>query len=197
MLRPGLTLYVVRHGETDWNAIQRYQGQTDIPLNDKGRSQAARNGRALAELLGGRLTELGYCASPLSRASETMEILRRTAGLDPAGYATDDRLKEINFGHWEGELWTKLPETDPEGFAARRVDPWGWVPRGGESYQMLASRVGGFLATLERDTVVVTHGGVMRVIRGHLIDIAPAEIPRLEVPQDKILEVRHGAAVWR
>lgn len=197
MLRPGLTLYVVRHGETDWNAIQRYQGQTDIPLNDTGREQAARNGRTLAALLGDRLAALDYCASPLSRASQTMEILRRSAGLDPLAYATDDRLKEINFGHWEGELWSKLPETDPEGFAARRVDPWGWVPRGGESYRMLADRVGGFLATLERDTVVVTHGGVSRVIRGHLLDIASVEIPRLEVPQDKLLEIRHGTAVWR
>ena len=54
MLRPSVTLYFVRHGETDWNRAQRYQGQRDIPLNATGRAQAARNGRALAQTLGHR-----------------------------------------------------------------------------------------------------------------------------------------------
>ena len=84
MLAPGVTLYFIRHGETDWNAVQRYQGQTDIPLNDKGRAQAARNGRTLISRLGPAAATLDYVASPLSRASETMAIVRREMGLAPA-----------------------------------------------------------------------------------------------------------------
>ena len=76
MLKPGVTLYFVRHGETDWNAAKRYQGRRDIPLNATGRAQARRNGRVLADLLGSRAAALDHVASPLRRARETMEILR-------------------------------------------------------------------------------------------------------------------------
>ncbi|HZL86046.1 MAG TPA: histidine phosphatase family protein, partial [Candidatus Krumholzibacteria bacterium] len=105
MLRTGVTLYFVRHGETDWNRAQRYQGQRDIPLNATGRAQAGRNGRALALALGGNAGALDYVASPLVRARETMEIMRREIGLARDGYRSDDRLREIHYGHWEGELW--------------------------------------------------------------------------------------------
>ena len=54
MLKPGVTLYFVRHGETDWNRDRRYQGQRDIPLNATGRAQAARNGKALADAIAGK-----------------------------------------------------------------------------------------------------------------------------------------------
>ena len=130
---PPFTLYFARHGETDWNVAQRYQGQTDIPLNDHGREQAARNGRVLAGHLAGTARTLDYVASPLCRATETMRIMRRELGLPPGEFATDDRLMEQNFGHWEGQLWSELPVLDPEGFAARKADSWNWTARAGEN----------------------------------------------------------------
>ena len=74
MLKPGVTLYFVRHGETDWNRAQRYQGQRDIPLNATGREQAVGNGRVLAQALGQEAAALDYVSSPLVRARETMEL---------------------------------------------------------------------------------------------------------------------------
>ena len=71
--------------------------------------------------------------------------------LPPPGYRTDDRLSEIHYGHWEGELWTELPAKDPEGFAAREADRWGWQPRGGESYRALSERVARWLGEIDRD----------------------------------------------
>lgn len=195
MLKPGVTLYFVRHGETDWNAVRRYQGQTDIPLNDHGRGQAARNGRVLGEVLG-RREDLHFVASPLSRTSETMRIVRREMGRDPAAFAVDDRLKEINFGHWEGRIWDVLPDEDPENFKARRADPFHWRPRGGESYGDLSDRVGSWIASLSRDTVCVSHGGVSRVVRGHILGLGERDIPLLEVPQDKVLLLRTGHQEW-
>ena len=196
MLRSGVRLYYVRHGETDWNRDQRYQGQRDIPLNATGRSQAVRNGRALAEALGKDAAVIDHVASPLLRARETMELMRAELGLPPRGYRTDDRLREIHYGYWEGELWNELPAKDPQGFAAREADKWGWRPTGGESYRDLSERVAGWLREIERDAVVAAHGGVMRVIRGLILKLPPAEIFRLDVPQDKVLMVEAGHTKW-
>src|SRR5262245_21948808 len=146
MLAAGVTLYFVRHGETDWNRAQRYQGQRDIPLNDTGRAQARRNGTLLRELLGPLARTIDYVASPLQRARETMEIIRRELALPARNYRTDDRLREIDYGHWAGQLWNELPVTDAEGFAARQADPWNWRPDDGESYHMLSDRVALWLA---------------------------------------------------
>jgi probable phosphoglycerate mutase len=196
MLRPSVTLYFARHGETDWNRAQRYQGQMDIPLNATGRLQAARNGRALARALGRGAPALDYVASPLGRARETMEIMRREMDLPGLGYRTDDRLREIHYGHWEGELWTEPPAKDPKGFADREADRWGWQPQGGESYRALSERVAKWAGEIERDLVVAAHGGVMRVLRGLLVGLEPAEIFRLDVPQDKVLVFDGGSARW-
>jgi probable phosphoglycerate mutase len=196
MLKDGVTLYFVRHGETDWNRAKRYQGQRDIPLNDTGREQAGRNGRALVEALGSAAASFDYVASPLMRTRETMEIVRRQLALAPSAYRTDDRLREINYGHWEGKLWDELAEADPEGYAARLADYWNWQPTGGESYRMLSERVAGWLAEAERDAVVVSHGGVSRVLRALVLRLKPADIPSLEVPQDKVLMVQAGSVRW-
>ena len=196
MLVPGVTLFFARHGETDWNLAQRYQGQQDIPLNATGRAQAARNGEALARTLAGVGDALDRVASPLLRARQTMEIVLRELALAPCAYRTDARLAEINYGHWEGQLWTQLPLSDPEGFAARKADMWNWQPRGGESYRALSERVAGWLCALERDTLCVAHGGVMRVLRGLIERLAPAQIFALPVPQDRVLVIKDGAIAW-
>src|SRR6478752_5939874 len=96
-----VTHYILRHGQTDWNAEWRLQGQQDIPLNDLGRRQAQENGlrlKALARSFDG----YDFVASPLGRARETMELARAAAGLPPDAYRIEDRLKEICFGDWEG-----------------------------------------------------------------------------------------------
>ena len=197
MLKPGITLYFIRHGETDWNRDQRYQGQRDIPLNATGRGQAARNGKVLASALGERAAGLDYVASPLGRACETMQIVRRELGLPPEVFRTDDRLKEVHYGHWEGQLLNELAASDPEGFAARGLDAWGWQPRGGESYAAMSQRVAPWLTDVSRDTVVVAHGGVSRALRGLVVrDMPRGEVPVLPVPQDKILVLAGQTVGW-
>ena len=188
-----LTVYFIRHGQTDWNAENRLQGQMDIPLNDTGRAQARRNGRALAGLIADP-SALDYVASPLGRATETMEIVRAELGLPRAGYRTEPMLKEIAFGAWEGTVIAETQARDPEAVARRMADPWTWVPPGdgGESFAMVYARVCAWLATVERDTVVVAHGGIKRCLRGYVEKLAPAAIMRLDVPQDKVMVVQGG-----
>lgn len=196
-LKPDVTLYFLRHGETDWNRIQRYQGQTDIPLNDLGRRQAGRNGRALAAHLGDAAAGLHFTSSPLGRAVETLRIVRGELGLPPEPFERDDRLKEQHFGHWEGQLYADLPRTDPAGFAARKANPWHWTPEGGESYVMLGARVEAWLAGLERDTIAASHGNVSRVIRALVLGLTDYRaVTTLEVPQDRVLVIRDGRAEW-
>ncbi len=195
MLARGVTLYVIRHGQTDWNAVGRYQGHADTELNDTGRGQARRNGRKLLEVRGG-LDDLDFAASPLKRTRQTMEELRAALGLDPAAYAVDERLREIHYGHWEGQLAHELPALDPEGLASRHADPVNWRPRGGETYVELKARTDAWLAEVIRDTVVVTHGGPSRTLRGSILDLDPMTVPRLEVPQDRVLVLRADGMRW-
>jgi broad specificity phosphatase PhoE len=195
VLRPGVTLYFVRHGETDWNKAARYQGQADIPLNDTGRAQARRNGEILRSLLPA-IARADFVSSPLGRAVETARILRSALALEPDAFRRDPQLMELHYGHWEGHLATDLHLTDPEGVAAKARDPYGWRPRGGESYADLSVRVANWLKTLEQDTVAISHGGVSRVARGVVVGNETADVPYLDVPQDKVLILRDGEMGW-
>ena len=195
VLKRGVTLYMIRHGETEWNRAQRYQGQRDIPLNDTGRAQARRNGSVLRGFLPA-IARAEFVSSPLSRAIETMELLRRQMGLDQHDYRRDPQLLELHYGHWEGHLASALPDIDPGGAAAKSLDPFSWRPTGGESYADLMDRIKMWLVTVEHDTVAVTHGGVSRVTRGAVLGLDTGDVPTLEVPQDRILVLRDGAMSW-
>lgn len=189
------TIYFIRHGETDWNAEERYQGQADIALNDRGRAQAKRNGEALRALLP-RIAEADFIASPMHRARETMAIVRAALGLEPETFRIDERLKEAHYGVWQGTLLADLPQVDAQGIAARSRDPFRWRPKGGESYEDLMARTVPWLNGVTRDSVVVSHGGVSRVLRGHILGLDVATVPGLEVPQDRVLVLRRDGIDW-
>jgi len=191
------TIYFVRHGETDWNAEGRLQGQADTDLNGTGRAQATRNGRRLGELVAEPAT-LDFVASPLRRTRETMELLRGALGLDPAGYRTDPRLVEVHFGDWQGHTFAELEAVDPGCFARREADKWRFLPpgEGAESYERLAGRIRPWLEGVTGDTVCVTHGGVLRVAFRLAGALSPAECAALPIPQDRVLRLRDGQLEW-
>ncbi len=186
-------LYFVRHGETDWNAEHRLQGQHDVPLNAIGRAQAAHCGEVLRDLFerdGRDPDAFDYVASPLGRARETMELIQSGLGLDVRRYRTDARLAELSFGHWEGFTFAELKARDPEtlALAAREHDKWSFVPPGGESYAQLLVRVKAWHATVDRDTVVAAHGGVARTLVVHFGIAPPAAAPVRDVEQGVVYE---------
>ena len=186
MLKPGVTLYFVRHGETDWNAEGRLQGQKDIPLNDVGRVQAEEVGRKLTDFAR-RPEDCAYIASPMTRTRETMEILRAAMGLHPPYYKTDERLRELTFGAWEGFTWREVVAREPHGAKKRSANKWHFVPPDGESYAMLWDRVAPAIAAVERDTVMVSHGGVARVLIAHLGGISIDEAAEMNIWQGRVL----------
>jgi broad specificity phosphatase PhoE len=191
-----MRLYYVRHGLTDWNIAGRLQGHRDTPLNQTGRAQAVHCARVLGDLLareGRPLSECDYVASPLSRARETMEIMRATLGLAPAGYGLDARLAEISFGEWEGLTYAEVMLRDPDLVATREADKWEFLPPGGENYRQLALRVGAWYATLERDTVVCAHGGTGRALVALLGIAPPDEAVHQEIDQGVVYLLAPGS----
>ena len=161
------TIYYIRHGETEWNALGRLQGTRDIPLNDLGRKQAAKAGIILADLFardGRSETSLEFVASPLVRARSTMELVRDSLKLPSDEYAIDDRLREIAYGQWEGSTLAQMQAEDPELYAKRQTEKWTVSPPGGESYVEVQARVADWYHQLTEDTVAVAHGGTARAL---------------------------------
>ena len=189
------TLYFMRHGETDWNAEARLQGQQDVPLNDVGRAQAAEAGRRLAAVLP-EPDSLPWQVSPLGRTRETAELARKAIGLPPNRYKLDDRLKELTFGNWEGKTWAELRSIDRNMVKARSSDKWAYVPPRGESYAMLRDRIAGWLKSVNQDLVIVSHGGVARVLLALIAGMPTGEAAEAAIWQGKLLVFRGKTAEW-
>lgn len=185
----------VRHGETDWNVEGRLQGQTDIPLNALGRYQSEDVARRLTKLLDNP-AQSRWVVSPLGRTRETAEIARKTLRLDPMSYETEERLKEITFGIWEGFTWAELRQKDPMIGVTREKQKWDFVPPKGESYAMLADRLRPWLETLNQETIVVSHGGVARALMAIIADVPPHEAPRHEIHQGRVLVFENRRFKW-
>ena len=192
-----VTHYIIRHGQTDWNAEWRLQGQQDIPLNETGRRQARENGARL-RALAGSFDGYDFVASPLDRARETMELARAAAGLDPLAYRIDDRLKEICFGDWEGYTGREIKALDRERHHERQREKWDFLPPGdlAESYEILSWRVGSWLRSLDRPTVAVCHGGVIRCIFKLVGGVARRDAANLDIPQDRVLVFSEDRLEW-
>jgi probable phosphoglycerate mutase len=153
-------LYLVRHGETDWNRARRIQGSTDIPLNDTGRSQAAATGRLLARRRWDRIV-----SSPLSRAVETARLIGAEVGIDEV--ETLPELVERSYGDAEGLTGEELAERFPPVHSYGGLD--GRDVPGRELREAVAARViPAMLAYAEahpgENVIVTTHGGVIRSV---------------------------------
>jgi broad specificity phosphatase PhoE len=192
-------LYYIRHGETDWNVEGRLQGHQDIPLNARGRAQAAHCGDVLRDLFadqGVDAAALDYVSSPLGRACQTMELARPALGLGAQGYRIEPRLIEICFGRWEGFTIAQLRSRDPEQVALREHDKWHFVAPGGESYETVAGRMRDWYDSLRQDTVVTAHGGTARGLMASLGIARPAAAPLIDIAQG-VVYVFEGGTLTR
>jgi broad specificity phosphatase PhoE len=178
-------LIAVRHGCTAWNLERRFQGHTDIPLNDEGRTQA----RLSATLLRDERIDYAVC-SDLLRARETGEIL--LAGRDTA-LVSDPGWREMHFGSWEGLTWQEITALYPQRIATEETQCERYMPEGGEAFAALCARVEAALKRLpvlppEGCALLVTHAGplhaLLRVLgimneeKSLAVRFLPAEIVR-------------------
>jgi len=194
-------IYVIRHGQTDWNLEGRFQGSRDIPINETGRQQADGNGHALKDILGDSASDFDFVASPLGRARETMERIRAVLSLPAEQYRIDDRLIEVSFGDWEGHTLSELEALEPSvdmRTRERKAGKWDFQPPGesAESYEILTWRIAAWLESVKQPTICVSHGGVVRSLFHLVAGMAGTEAAELATPQDRILKIEDGTIGW-
>ena len=165
------TLYVIRHGECEHNVEGWAASHDDSPLTQRGREMARANGRVLREVAP-RLDNLDFFASSLHRTCSTMELLRDEIGMPATGYRADRRLMEGNLGDHTRMQGSALAMGHPEEY---RADPWNYVRPNGESQAMVYERIGRFLGSLTRDSVIVTHALPVVMIRAHYLSLSPEQ----------------------
>jgi broad specificity phosphatase PhoE len=180
------TWYLVRHGETEWNASDRMQGQLDSPLTARGREHARGSGRLL-----GHLGVDAVYASPLGRVRETLAIVAEHVTVTPV---FDDRLMEWSGGVWSGELYADLPGRWPTEWAAWNADRYHQRSPGGENFADLAERARAFVTTAKRSpderVAVVAHGWLNRALAQVLLELSPAETMQIDQPNDVVIRNR-------
>ncbi|GAB4570632.1 MAG: histidine phosphatase family protein [Anaerolineae bacterium] len=167
-------LFLIRHGHTLWNGVRRYQGHAPVPLSDRGKAQAD----CLARAVAGSGTPDALISSDLLRCRQTVEPIGRALGIDPI---YDRRLREIDYGNWQGLTREEAEAWDAEAYAAYIADPFTGTVPGGESQSALAARV---TAALDEalasyaggQIMLVTHGGPVRAILRRF-DLWPGGLP--------------------
>lgn len=180
-------IYVLRHGETEWNAEGRFQGTLNSPLTETGQAQARAQQRILSQL---DLTGFDVRVSPQGRAFETAGIALSRQALE---LHTDTRLREIDVGEWSGVLRAGLTaqgqvlEDTPDGPLAL----YEHAP-GGEGFAALRARCTDFLNSLTRPTICVTHGITSRMLRSVALGLPSAKLGDLPGGQGVVYVVETG-----
>lgn len=178
-------LYILRHGETQWNAENRMQGELNSPLTAKGHQDAARQ----AEILRTRdLTGFQFLSSPQGRAFQTAGLVLAEIAMS---ITTDPRLREIGVGDWSGMLRDELPM--PEGkdpfMAQYEIAP------NGEGFARLETRCREFLADLRGPSVLVTHGITSRMLRSIIAGEGAVSVRTVHGGQGCVYHLKNGVQV--
>lgn len=163
-------LILVRHGLTAWNKDDRFQGMRDIGLSPEGEEQA----RLLAKRLSREELHAIY-SSDLKRAWETATRIESGRGIP---IIPEPRLRELDFGGWEGLTYSEVQARHPKALRRWEEDPWSEAPHGGESLRQLTERVGGILQEIVQEpsgqtVLVVAHGGSLQVLLCLTLNLHP------------------------
>lgn len=179
-------LYIVRHGQTQWNVEQRMQGRLDSALTPAGQAQAISHGELLSSL--GGVDQL--FVSPSGRTQETAYLLNSFLG---ATLTFDDVLMERDCGSWGGLTIDEIKAQFPKDWEARQLDPYAHRPPGGENTADMITRVCGFLDEMHsiaaERVAIVTHAVMSRAILTHLLGLAPALAGRIRHPNNALYQL--------
>jgi probable phosphoglycerate mutase len=184
-------IWLIRHGQTEFNATGRIQGAQDSPLTALGVEQGRRIGARLREIVP---AEARIIASPLGRTQHTARLVRDAAGL-ATGIETDARLAESSLGEWDGMLKDDIRNIAPGYDTAERRWSWFFDAPGGDSYEAMTDRLGGWLEDARvhgGPIVAVSHGVAGRILRGLFLQLPRNEALMLDIPQDAFFRLNQG-----
>jgi broad specificity phosphatase PhoE len=180
-------IYLIRHGETEWNAQGRFQGKLDSALTETGVKQAEAIGRCLAGL---DLSLDAFVSSPLGRTRQTAAIIAGSAHLPAA--QCDDRLAEVSLGSWDGLTHFDIDAQWPGLLDGSTPFDWFFRSPDGETYDSAFQRAECWLEERQGVTLAVSHGLISRIIRGAYGGLSRTDALSLPVPQDVIWKLSSG-----
>ncbi len=173
-------IYLVRHGETSWNAAGRFQGTRDSELTERGRAQAAAVGRVLAAAVGVGPVPLVAHVSPRGRTRETAAILGQHIALD---VREEPRLAEVSLGCWEGLTEHEIDAEYPEARTGTTAFDWYFRSPDGERLDEARARVAAWLTEVRGPVLAVSHGLLGRIVRGVFLGLTDEAMLELPIPQ--------------
>ncbi|WP_426240422.1 histidine phosphatase family protein [Pararhizobium sp. DWP1-1-3] len=182
-------IYLLRHGETVWNTLGRFQGQKDSPLTQRGILQVDQMAARLAQEIGGSGTSFDIDVSPLGRALET--AARVTLAV-PFTAREDVRLKEVTTGCWDGMTLYEIDVEYPGALEGSDAFDWYFRSPDGETFDSACARVERWLSGISTPVIAVSHGLTGRLIRGIYLGLSRREMLELPVPQDGFYRLVHG-----
>ena len=189
-----MELICVRHGRTAWNADRRFQGHTDVPLDEEGRAQAA----ALGTLLRDARIDTAV-SSDLSRAIETARIV---LGARDLPVRLDPEWREMRFGDWEGLTWDEIRAANPQLDEGDIASVHTFTPGGGETFADLTVRVARAVERVVAETppdgtaLVATHAGPLHALLAVLLGDAERAALRVRFLTASITRFRRENGVW-
>jgi broad specificity phosphatase PhoE len=186
-------IYLVRHGQTEFNAAARFQGQLDSPLTALGREQARLMGQTLRGLIDPK--DVAMFSSPLGRAAETARIVRQAAGVAEE-IVFDRDLVEVGMGAWDGLTDFEIDTQWPDARKGLNRHEWFFHSPDGETYAAFSERLRGALDRIGHHPaaarIIVSHGVTGRVLQGLYAGLETQDALRLQVPQDVIFCLKDG-----
>jgi broad specificity phosphatase PhoE len=182
-------VFLLRHGETVWNAERRLQGEHDSPLTCRGREQAHVLGQILAKQLGPRLQVPMY-VSPLGRARATAAIVQQEA--KSSQIIVEPRIREVSLGVWEGLTRAEVDVRWPGLTAGLGSADWFFGAPGAEPYTDCEHRIRGWLGEQNGSVIAVSHGVAGRILRGLYLGLPREQTLALPVPQDIVWHLACG-----
>lgn len=188
-----MNIILIRHGQTKWNLEMRYQGILDSNLTTKGKQQARDNAKKLLKKFN-NFDNIKIFASPLGRAKSSAYIICDELNISKNKIIFDERLKEFNYGIFEGKTRDECRKIYPKELQDREANKWSYEIENGDSYIEVSKRLKSWLNDIKDEDIVIiiAHEMINRVLRGLYLNLSTNNILLLRQKNDIILILNNG-----